>query len=75
MQSTIDSATLRQLGNVPATSGLTALARRIAGTAGQWLNNREQRERLARLDDRMLKDVGLDRATAYHEAGKWFWRP
>lgn len=34
----------------------------------------QERRRLARLDDRLLRDIGLDRATADTEAGKPFWR-
>lgn len=34
----------------------------------------EARRRLGRLDDRMLHDIGVDRATADVEAGKPFWR-
>jgi uncharacterized protein YjiS (DUF1127 family) len=28
---------------------------------------------LAQLDERLLRDIGLDRATARFEAGKSFW--
>ena len=31
------------------------------------------RRQLAELDDRLLRDIGLDRATARHEASKGFW--
>jgi uncharacterized protein YjiS (DUF1127 family) len=31
------------------------------------------RRQLARLDDRLLRDIGLDRATARFEADKGFW--
>lgn len=39
-----------------------------------WQERAAQRHALAGLDDRMLKDVGLTRAQALHEAGKPFWR-
>ncbi|MBM3646250.1 MAG: DUF1127 domain-containing protein [Alphaproteobacteria bacterium] len=31
------------------------------------------RRQLAELDDRLLRDIGLDRATARREADKGFW--
>ncbi len=31
------------------------------------------RHQLAQLDERMLRDIGIDRATARFEAGKPFW--
>ena len=34
---------------------------------------RKSRRQLAELDDRLLRDIGLDRATARFEAGKGFW--
>jgi len=34
---------------------------------------RKSRRQLAELDDRLLRDIGLDRATARHEADKGFW--
>ena len=34
---------------------------------------RKSRRQLAELDDRLLRDIGLDRATARLEATKGFW--
>ena len=34
---------------------------------------RRSRRQLADLDDRLLQDIGLDRARARFEAGKGFW--
>jgi uncharacterized protein YjiS (DUF1127 family) len=34
---------------------------------------RKSRRQLAELDDRLLRDIGLDRGTARHEATKGFW--
>jgi uncharacterized protein YjiS (DUF1127 family) len=34
---------------------------------------RKSRRQLAELDDRLLRDIGLDRGTARYEAGKSFW--
>jgi uncharacterized protein YjiS (DUF1127 family) len=32
-----------------------------------------QRRRLALLDDRLLRDIGLSRTDVAAECGKWFW--
>jgi uncharacterized protein YjiS (DUF1127 family) len=34
---------------------------------------RKSRRQLAELDDRLLRDIGLDRGTAQYEADKGFW--
>ena len=34
---------------------------------------RKSRHQLAELDDRLLRDIGLDRGTARFEASKGFW--
>jgi uncharacterized protein YjiS (DUF1127 family) len=34
---------------------------------------RKSRRQLAELDDRLLRDIGLDRGTARYEATKSFW--
>lgn len=34
---------------------------------------RKSRRQLAELDDRLLRDIGLDRGTARYEASKSFW--
>ena len=38
-----------------------------------WLDRANQRHRLAMLDDRMLKDIGLTRAEVTYEVQKPFW--
>ena len=35
---------------------------------------RRSRRQLAELDDRLLRDIGLDRGKARYEAGKGFWQ-
>ena len=59
---------------------LTSAAPRPAGTfarAGRrlrrWLALSRQRRALAALDDRLLKDVGLDQESARRESARWFW--
>lgn len=39
-----------------------------------WRERSQTRAQLARLDDRMLKDIGLSRSDAAFEARKPFWR-
>ena len=34
---------------------------------------RRSRRQLAELDDRLLRDIGLDRGKAHYEASKGFW--
>ena len=41
--------------------------------AAEWRERSRQRAVLATLDDRMLRDLGIDRASAAREAGKAFW--
>jgi uncharacterized protein YjiS (DUF1127 family) len=39
-----------------------------------WQERRRQRFTLARLDDRMLRDIGLTTVDVQHEISKPFWR-
>jgi uncharacterized protein YjiS (DUF1127 family) len=47
---------------------------RLFGVAVLWCERAEQRRRLAQLDNRMLRDIGLSRSEAYRESSKWFWQ-
>ena len=47
---------------------------RLFEALGAWQDRATGRRQLARLDDRMLQDVGLDRASAQSETSKWFWQ-
>jgi uncharacterized protein YjiS (DUF1127 family) len=54
-----------------------AAARRLAiilETVANWQERAAQRHRLAGLDERMLRDVGLTGADIRHELEKPFWR-
>lgn len=42
---------------------------------GSWSALRRQRQQLAMLDDRMLRDLGLSRMDVQIEIEKPFWRP
>jgi uncharacterized protein YjiS (DUF1127 family) len=43
--------------------------------AAQWHARAAERRALAQLSDSQLQDVGITRAEADGEAGKWFWDP
>jgi uncharacterized protein YjiS (DUF1127 family) len=53
-------------------SGQTLLVR-VVDQILLWQERGRSRRALAALDDRMLHDVGLDRATAHDEAARGFW--
>ena len=57
---------------------LLAALRSIAGRGLDqlllWAERMRGRRRLLALDDRMLHDIGIDRATAEREAAMPFWR-
>lgn len=48
-------------------------AKRIGQVIGLWLVRRRERLALAELDDRLLRDIGIDRLTAQFEADRPFW--
>ena len=48
---------------------------RLADLLIGWLQRSQERRMLADVDDRMLRDVGIDRADLQAEAAKPFWRP
>lgn len=45
------------------------------GTLCVWQARSRERQALARLDDRLLADIGLTREQAQEESCKPFWRP
>jgi len=49
-------------------------ARELVTRAALWHQRARQRRQLARLDDALLKDIGLTRCDAETEAAKPFWR-
>lgn len=55
-------------------AGLAGLALRVVVALTIWSERRRTRHRLLALDDRPLRDVGLDRLTALREANRVFWR-
>ena len=68
------------LGGVPVTSRPMPAARRplyarVAGALARWQARRRSRRLLAGLDERMLRDIGVDPARVWQETGKWVWEP
>jgi uncharacterized protein YjiS (DUF1127 family) len=54
-----------------AVSHAAGALRRLA----DWSERARMRRELGRLDDRLLRDIGVDRASASYEADKPFWKP
>ncbi|WP_119168628.1 DUF1127 domain-containing protein [Algihabitans albus] len=46
----------------------------VMGLLIRWQERAEQRYALAELDDRLLRDVGIDRIAARQESRKHFWQ-
>ncbi len=51
-----------------------AIATRALALLFAWLERTRSRRQLGELDERMLADIGVDRATAHREADSAFWR-
>jgi uncharacterized protein YjiS (DUF1127 family) len=49
------------------------LCRRAGALVGMWRSCARQREALARLDDRLLADIGLTREAQMVECSRLFW--
>jgi uncharacterized protein YjiS (DUF1127 family) len=60
---------IARFGNRPA----RLLVRWVARVSG-WRKRRRDLRLLARLDDRSLRDIGIDRATVERESTVSFWR-
>lgn len=48
--------------------------RLVGAELNQTVERARQRQALARLDDRMLHDLGLQRDRVSSELNKWFWQ-
>jgi uncharacterized protein YjiS (DUF1127 family) len=57
-----------------APSQVVSLGASLMRTIELWLRRARYRDELERLSDHQLRDIGLDRETVLHEAGKPFWR-
>jgi len=67
----------RRLGVVPhhrKRRAAGALVGRFFATLRQWRRRARDRADLARLDDRMFRDIGITRADAEFLINKPFWR-
>lgn len=53
---------------------LSAIALRSAVVLAQWSERRRTRMALTKLDDHMLRDIGIERAEALEEAARKFWQ-
>ncbi len=49
------------------------LAEKIVAKLLLWRQVAKQREELGRMSDELLKDIGISRAEALHEARRHFW--
>jgi uncharacterized protein YjiS (DUF1127 family) len=58
----------------PHRRGWLSSPRRMFDLLAAWQERRRQRDRLQRLDDRLLKDIALTRADIEREIRKRFWR-
>ncbi len=52
---------------------LMGLSRQARALAATWRSRARQRQSLARLDDRLLADIGLTREMQMVECSKLFW--
>lgn len=54
--------------------GVWTLPGLMADVLWLWQQRSAERDRLLQMDDRLLKDIGLNRADADREGGKPFWQ-
>ena len=67
----------RRIGALSHHQGRTAasdLAGRLVATFREWRRRAHGRAELAKLDDKMLRDIGITRADAEFLSNKPFWR-
>jgi uncharacterized protein YjiS (DUF1127 family) len=51
----------------------TLLTERLRRLVVRWVSLRRERLELAELDERLLRDIGIDRIAAQREAARPFW--
>lgn len=49
------------------------VAKRLRRLLGLWATRRQERLMLAEMEERMLRDIGIDRLAAMREARRPFW--
>ena len=64
----------RAAGAVGARTKLGCLFLSASATLQLWYERSRQRSHLARLDERLLRDIGIDRGSALQEVTKPFWQ-
>ena len=50
------------------------IAARLASTVRRWQRRMRERQELARLDHRDLRDIGASPSDVWNETNQWFWR-
>ncbi|MEX0277324.1 MAG: DUF1127 domain-containing protein [Ruegeria sp.] len=61
------------LNDSPRLPLIAALAVQFAAMVTKWEQRRRSRVNLGKLDDRLLRDVGLTRYQARDEVNRYFW--
>jgi len=57
-----------------ALDDLSDAAQWVFATLRQWRRRSREREQISRMDERMLKDIGITRGEALRLSSKPFWR-
>lgn len=70
-----DRTALEGLSAHTTLPALSLIAVKLAWAYVLWTQRRKTRAHLSRLDDHMLRDIGLSPREADMEARKPFWRP
>lgn len=68
---------MERMSIIPRVTARRTAARRIGDAVDvvlAWMDRYRQRRALMKLDDRMLKDIGLNRLDVERETEKPFWR-
>ncbi|MFO1080498.1 MAG: DUF1127 domain-containing protein [Reyranellaceae bacterium] len=65
---------LHYSSRAPLAGTYTAFARGVAATFAVWRQRRHERNELAKLDHRSLRDLGLSPGEVQFEVNKPFWR-
>ena len=63
----------QKIDHVPVMTRFSKLLVNVFETLQRRLDRQRSRQQLAKLDDRMLQDVGLNRADVEKEMDKSFW--
>jgi len=58
---------------LPRPSAYRSLSQRLGLTLALWRQRTEMRRRLAEMDSRSLRDIGISPAAAAYESGRPFW--